>query len=370
MNALHSLVVDAPALGWIVHKPHPVGLIRRRPRIELLESRIALSADPAAASAAMQNAAASSAAGADAAAGPTEFRQAAAAPSSAGNQPGNQRTAADLLFDPHQPKSGLPADVTSGIGPPSQQGAPPRFSYNLEDNITGADHSDQEALLGPLHAPDSPVNSAGAGVPPNVANTPFGMPNFSFGPDTWVFGPQTAGPPEARTARRPIRPTDSEISPDLQNRDLQNSAPSDEPPTDSAPDGDRGAWSPQQRPIARPAPQPASPPSKMPGVGEAGPRLGALESGPASRPALEGKAVDRLIADDASLREFDAPPPQPWPAASPIGEPDSDRSDLFIPAALATSLVAPAASRDPSGLMRNPPGDRRGGSRPVRRLRG
>ncbi|HEV7225837.1 MAG TPA: hypothetical protein VGN42_24235 [Pirellulales bacterium] len=364
MNAFHSLsLTDRSSRARTIHKPHSPSQVRRHPRIEQLESRIALNADPSAAGAAMQNAAAASSAGANAAAGPTEFRQATAAPSPAANQP----TDLDLLFDPHQPKSGLPADVTSGIGPASQQGAPPRISYNLEDNITGGDHSGQEALLGPLHAPDSPINSAGASVPPNVANTPYGVPNFGFGPDTWVFGSQAAGPPEARTARRPLSPADSGISPDL-----RNSAPPRDEPSDSAPDDDRGASLPQDRPISQPVSQSANPPSEALGLGDFdddGPGADALEGDPPSAVALTGKAVDRLIADDNSLGQFDAARPHPWPAASAIAEPDSDPSDVLVPAVVATGLLAPAAGGDRSGPARNPPHGMRGWSRPVRRLR-
>jgi hypothetical protein len=299
-----------------------------------------------------------------------------------------------LLFDPHQPKSGVPADVTSDIGPPSQQGAPPRISYNLEDNVTGGNHGGLEALLGPSHGPGALQHPADVNPPPNnnpppnVVGSPYGVPNFRFGPDTWVFGPQTVRPSEARTARRPIRPTDSEISPDLESSEPQNSAPTGEAPSDSAPDDDHGASLPHEQPISQSAnPRNAqhgrlahdsalmgatSAPPEVSGLGDFDDKsagLDALEDDPSSSLALEAKAVDRLIAADRSLGEIDAARWRPWPAAPAIDQPDSDRSDVFIPAVLATGLLAPAAGRDRSGRARDSSDDHRGWLRPVRRLR-
>lgn len=135
-------------------------------------------------------------------------------------------TPAVLLFDPHQPAGLIPADVTSGSGPPLQQGAPPRFSYNLETNITGGDGAAYEVLTAPSHSGSTSPNGVPAaetirGLPFDVnqeAATPAGLPRFSFGPQTAPrsplenrdlpgLRPGTAPSPNNRT--NPTQPSES-----------------------------------------------------------------------------------------------------------------------------------------------------------------
>ncbi|HJT36095.1 MAG TPA: hypothetical protein VJ783_28995 [Pirellulales bacterium] len=136
-------------------------------------------------------------------------------------------TPAVLLFDPHQPAGLIPADVTSGSGPPLQQGAPPRFSYNLETNITGeGSGAANEPLTAPSHSGSTTPNGVPAaetirGLPFDVnqeAATPAGIPRFSFGPQTAPrsplqnrdlpgMRPGTAPSPSNRT--NPTQPSES-----------------------------------------------------------------------------------------------------------------------------------------------------------------
>ncbi len=157
-----------------------------------------------------------------------------APPISASNTP------AVLLFNPHQPAGDLPADVTSGMGPPLQQGAPPRFSYNLETNITGeGDGAANEPLLAPSHSgmvtPNGvPTSETIRGLPFDVnqqAATPAGIPRFSFGPQNAPRSP-------------------------LESRDLPGLRPGTAP-------GSNNRTNPTQLPESAPGTQPIIPPANQ-----------------------------------------------------------------------------------------------------------
>lgn len=190
--------------------------------VELLEERLPLNSGPVAS--ANPSPAPMAAASAPAAAAPANTSGSAAGanapPISASGTP------AALLFDPHQPAGLIPADVTSGSGPPLQQGAPPRFSYNLETNITGGDGAAYEVLTAPSHSGSTSPNGVPAaetvrGLPFDVnqeAATPAGLPRFSFGPQTAPrsplenrdlpgLRPGTAPSPSNRT--NPTQPSES-----------------------------------------------------------------------------------------------------------------------------------------------------------------
>lgn len=193
--------------------------------VELLEERLPLNSSPVATNASPAPMAAS----VPAAAAPT-----AAATNGAGAASGAEfppisasGTPAVLLFDPHQPAGLIPADVVSGTGPPLQQGAPPRFSYNLETNITGeGSGAANEPLTAPSHSGSVTPNGVPAaetirGLPFDVnqeAATPAGIPRFSFGPQTAPrsplenrdlpgLRPGTAPSPSNRT--NPTQPSES-----------------------------------------------------------------------------------------------------------------------------------------------------------------
>lgn len=159
--------------------------------VELLEERLPLNSSPVPTNSSPAPMAASVPA---AAAPPSAATNAAASENGAEFPPiSASGTPAVLLFDPHQPAGLIPADVTSGSGPPLQQGAPPRFSYNLETNITGeGSGAANEPLTAPSHSGSTTPNGVPAaetirGLPFDVnqeAATPAGLPRFSFGPQT------------------------------------------------------------------------------------------------------------------------------------------------------------------------------------------
>lgn len=181
---------------------------RRHSAVEALEERFALNAAPAALGAQTHaNAETLNPSPPSDSATAAVSTQAAADPSGPVSQ-----GILDLLFTPHRPKSGVPADVISGVGPALQQGAPIIDSFELEDNLTGNERGDlraRENLQRPIFAEIVQKELADMG---NVNTTPYGMPNFSFGPDTWVFGPQEAASPRRRVMHRPENPG-AEVTP-------------------------------------------------------------------------------------------------------------------------------------------------------------
>ncbi len=169
---------------------------------------------------------------------------------SAGAQQQSNDGVIALLFDPHQPKSALPANVTFAGGPPLQQGAPPRYSYNLQDNILGAGALGPEAMFvaseginAPIPFPEQVIDIVGKLVKENfeafVVSTPFGMPNFSFGPDTRVLGPQLAPSHQPKAENEPSSGESGGAANEDEHSPADEDAPQDdEPRSDSA--NDRG----------------------------------------------------------------------------------------------------------------------------------
>lgn len=254
----------------------------RRTAVEPLEERFALNAAPATAAAQTQaNAASFNPSPSLDSAAAALSAQAAAAPSAPVAQ-----GILDLLFTPHRPKSAVPADVISGIGPALQQGAPIIYSFELEDNLTGSERGDSRARENP-QGPAVPLfvqpELANIG---NVDSTPYGMPNFSFGPDTWVFGPQGAPSPQGRVIHRPENPG-SGVSPPREQ------APSSGPDETTTPalDDDRRSSLPPARPLDQDS-------VRLRLDGFVSPESVSFGVRQQSRPAVDPNAVDRLIVDE------------------------------------------------------------------------
>lgn len=313
-----------------VSKSQPTTTTARRPRhrrgkavgcrhgfshpliVELLEERMALNGSP------MANLAASSAAQAPTNA-PAPAAQTgggtAGARSAGGEAPpiSASNTPAVLLFNPHQPAGDLPADVTSGNGPPLQQGAPPRFSYNLETNITGeGDGAANEPLIAPSHSgmvtPNGVATSETVrGLPFDVnqqAATPAGIPRFSFGPQTSPRSP-------------------------LENRDLPGLRPGTSPSPNNR-------TNPTQPPESAPGTQPVIPPANQ-GAQQTGDSermiaaaQAAVESGVESEPPIG--VARHALAFDLVAAELAAVMPLNQDARS-VGESTADSAGLASAAA-------------------------------------
>lgn len=237
-----------------------------------------------------------------------------APPISASNSP------AVLLFDPHQPTGMVPADVTSGSGPPLQQGAPPRFSYNLETNITGeGDGADNEPLTAPSHSgsvtPNGvPGGEAGRGLPFDVnqaAATPAGIPRFSFGPQTAPRSP-------------------------LENRDLPGMRPGTSPSSNNR-------TNPTQPPESAPGTQPVIPSANQGARQEAGASDQNIAAAPAANDAEFVMAEERVTAEHAlaiDIMAADLAAVIPLNQHSTLaGEATTDRPE---PNSLAGGAAAPA----------------------------
>lgn len=162
-----------------------------------------------------------------------------------------------LLFDPHQPKSALPADVTFGGGPPLQQGAPPRFSYNLENNITGAEAMGPEAMFVAADGVNAPgpaterfidvvATLASENTEAYVVGTPYGVPKFSFGPDTRVSGPRDAAPPAPQLKSSPAPGEESEAGNDGERLPSKDEAPRRDEGSKDSPEDQGAAEAPRQ----------------------------------------------------------------------------------------------------------------------------
>ena len=261
--------------------------------VELLEERLPLNMGPTVSMSSPPAPMASAplaAAPATASTPPASASVADAAPISASGTP------AALLFDPHQPIGMVPADVPSGSGPPLQQGAPPRFSYNLETNITGeGDGAANEPLTAPSHSgggtPNGvPVGETLRGLPFDVnqeAATPAGVPRFSFGPQTAPRSP-------------------------LESRDLPGLRPGMAPSPNNR-------TNPTQVPESAPGTQPTIPPANERSVQRSDVGSGGVAAAPAPRSsddvfsqlrfsqlrpdamAGQGPAIDLVAAELASV---------------------------------------------------------------------
>ncbi len=329
--------------------------------------------DPASAGATAADSKAAAPASAAPVASTNQQQQVSSSPAAPANNSGatpsqTQGSPIDLLFDPHQPKSGLPADVTFGGGPPLQQGAPPRFSYNLEDNITGAGQLGPESLLVSAHGTDIAGTFANQNTQAYVAGTQYGVPNFSFGPDTWVFGPQQQSSPQIRTANRPIRATEGNESGQLPGNN--NLLPAQQ---GGASDNGQNSINPSRQDDGAMLMHEEL-------------DLSEQELKHEARPQSLAWAVfgDEDFMDELALTAAcKGAAPFAWtprPAekhnrigsfvytAEPLNAPSDDRVGVLGPAALAASALAPAAVSPRERVLRNPRADQRGWSRPTPRF--
>jgi hypothetical protein len=260
---------------------------RRQPVVEPLEARWALNAAP--------SSAANQAHPSAAAPNPTPPSVSASAaisnPTAADSSATPPQGILDLLFTPHRPKSGVPADVISGIGPPLQQGAPIIYSFELEDNLTGGERGDLRARENPQRPTVPPIIQPELANIGNVDSTPYGVPNFSFGPDTWVFGPQEAASPERRVMQRP----ESSGAGESQPRD--GASPGGPNDTTTAPrDDDRGSSMLRAQPLELRSVRLTLDESDAPENDALG--------GPSEREtAVDAEAADRLFVDQEAVTE-------------------------------------------------------------------
>ncbi len=315
----------------------------------------------------------------------TSASQGAASPGAGGDPAGGLQPAAgspqqgviSLLFDPHQPKSALPADVTFSGGPPLQQGAPPRFSYNLETNITGGSKLGPHALLVAEQGTDL-AGTFADNKHAYVASSPQGMPNFSFGPDTWVFGPQAAPSGRRTIENRSIRGQEGNESGQL---------PIEESPSQRGAGGtseerghDRSSENHETNRTESPAPQIAEAASDsqaeqanwsvfadedwFSNFDELD--LGELALAAAGR-WRQSAAAPQHVAKTVAATEQPLQNAGRLPMTEPLNAPSDDRAGPLIAAAAVGSALVPAALTERGALHR--PNDRRFWSRPTQRLR-
>lgn len=288
-----------------------------------------------------------------------------------------------LLFDPHQPKSALPANVTFAGGPPLQQGAPPRYSYNLQDNILGAGALGPEAMFvaseginAPIPFPEQVIDIVGKLVKENfeafVASTPFGVPNFSFGPDTRVLGPQLAPSHQPKAENEPGSGESGGATSEDESAPADEGAPHD--------DSRRGA-SANDRDVRES-------PRQLFGAGEKAPQEtpDGTEAAPANfiAPALGGAACRQMaeappsaIGLSCEAKSSSSPSSHPAPNVDQPADdarltrrlkaPIHDRSEFLLVAVWGLMMQTPAVPSD--DIRRRNAAERRRSSRAHGRLR-
>lgn len=317
----------------------------------------------------------------------TSASQGAASTGASGDPAGGLQPAAgspqqgviSLLFDPHQPKSGLPADVTFSGGPPLQQGAPPRFSYNLETNITGGSKLGPHALLVAEQGTDL-AGTFADNKHAYVASSPHGVPNFSFGPDTWVFGPQAA-PSGRRTIENrsirgqegnergqlPIEESPSQRGGDETGEERENDRSSENRRSESRPlqSAEAASDSPSERANwAAFADEALFVDLDFSGLDELD--LGELAAAAASRRQhLAGES--HRVAEAGATTDLSVRDASRLTVTEPINAPTDERAGPLAAAASLAGALAPAALADRA--VRRRPADRRSWSRPTERLR-
>lgn len=301
-------------------------------------------------------------------------------PSAGATQQSNEGVIA-LLFNPHQPKSALPANVTFAGGPPLQQGAPPRVSYNLEDNIIGAGALGPEPLVVAsegidvrIPLPEQVMDVVEIVRPKDkfkafVAKTPYGVPNFSFGPDTQVFGTRLSPPHQPRAANEPSRGESGGAGNEEERSPADEGAPrGDEEPDAQSSEG-RGDVGAHRQSLEAEANLPQE--EKVRAEFD---DANFITTAPAAAACEQALALPRSALAPSHDAYFASPHEAQFMSvarqAQPFNAPADERAKPWVGAAWGMISFAPAALRDASDhALRRHAAEGPHWSRPARRLR-